>query len=412
MANVISFQAYCLHLCNLIARVISPLCCYGCTIYMMAILFYNYQSNLDSSQASMLQFNQSPTGRYPSFTFCVYDKTGKLFKNEILHKDYGLSNKDYYDLLSGDINDTNRILPQIKYDKVITGMHEFVEEFEAEDYSDQAYNEWNPSNKNSVAFPFDNSYQDPTSNCFTYNTEYNKSVSLRALSIRFNITKFQQLFSQSGRMYIQAHYPTLMIRDVKTYLTKITNWHTLRPENGNNEIRFNFQGVTLMRFRENAIDPCDPKLTDDDSEWMINVYKEMGCIPIYWNNITKDHSNHSSFEACRSQSSLLEMKEYWPMHGGIKANEVFNHYTKPCNKMILFNNFEKVAKENAYGLLKIKIRIQEEFYQETLNTRAFGKSDLWANIGGNVGIFCGYSILQGTNYFMDILKQWVIYTAK
>ena len=412
MANGISFQVYCLHLCNLIAHVILPICCYGGTIYMMAILFYNYQSNLDSSQASMKQFNQSPTGRYPSFTFCVYEKTRKLFKNEILQRDYRLGYNDYYESLSGDINDKNMIISQIEFDKVITGMDEFVEEFEAEDYSDQAYNAWTPSVRDTVAFPFHDSYQDPTTNCFTYNTEYNKSVSLRALSMRFNITKFQNFFGQSGRMYIKAHHPSLMIRDVKTFLTKISHWSSLKPENSNNEIRFVFQGVTLMRFRENAIDPCDPHLIDDDSEWRAHVEKKIGCIPTYWNNTTKNHTMHISLDACRSQKTLSKVKEYWPIHGGIKANDVFNHYTKPCNKMILFNNVEKVAKANAHNLLKIKMRIQEEFYQETLNTRVFGMADLWANIGGYVGIFCGYSILQGTNYFIDILREWVIHRTK
>ena len=56
-------------------------------------------------------------------------------------------------------------------------------------------------------------------------------------------------------------------------------------------------------------------------------------------------------------------------------------------------------------LLKIKIRIQEELYQEILNTRGFGMADLWASIGGYVGVFCGFSIHQAATSSISYLKR-------
>ena len=109
---------------------------------------------------------------------------------------------------------------------------------------------------------------------------------------------------------------------------------------------------------------------------------------------------------------LDRVKDFWPMAGGIKANEVFKNYTKPCHKMIVFNNMNHRVYESAEDILKIKIRMREEFYQEILNTRAFGMADLWANIGGYVGIFCGYSILQATTYFMANVENFKMYNKK
>ena len=54
---------------------------------------------------------------------------------------------------------------------------------------------------------------------------------------------------------------------MKTYLFKVSNWHLLGPEHKNNQVLAQFAGVTLMRFRENAFEPCDPHLDDDDAEW-------------------------------------------------------------------------------------------------------------------------------------------------
>ena len=248
-----------------IATVILPICCYGGTVYMVAILFCKYQPNLDSSQTSMKRFNESPVGKYPSFTFCINAEEGKLFNNEILQREYNLTNTDYYELLTGKMNDKNGILTKINFDEIIYGIEELLEEFEAEDHSYQKYNEWTPSMKNISKLPLDYSYQDPTTNCVTYNTAYSNTVSLQTLKIKFNSTQFQRLFDHAGKLYVLAHYPGLMIREMKIYFMKIKDWHLLKPLNGNNDIRIQLLGVTSMRFRENAIEPCDPKLVDDDS---------------------------------------------------------------------------------------------------------------------------------------------------
>ena len=142
------------------------------------------------------------------------------------------------------------------------------------------------------------------------------------------------------------------------------------------------------------------------------VNNRLKCIPPYWNKIEDDHHDHDDFEVCSSQKMLGQVKDFWPLDGGIKANEVFKNYTKPCNKMIVFNNMNHRAYDSLDDVLKIKLRMREEFYQEILNTRAFGMADLWANIGGYVGIFCGYSILQATNYFMDNVKNFMMHNKK
>ena len=45
-------------------------------------------------------------------------------------------------------------------------------------------------------------------------------------------------------------------------------------------------GVTLMRFRDTAVDVCDPKNIDDDAEWKRHVIEKIGCIPPYWKYTT------------------------------------------------------------------------------------------------------------------------------
>ena len=157
---------------------------------MIIIPCCQYYDNRDSSKASMKCFNDLPSGRYPSFTFCAHPKEGKLFNNEILLQQFGLSKEEKYQILIGKRNATNLQLNKIKFDKLVSGIDEFMEIFEAEDNSYLTYNEWNPSMTNSMGSPLHQTYRDPTSNCFTYDTIYDQSLSLNSIKIKFNIRLF------------------------------------------------------------------------------------------------------------------------------------------------------------------------------------------------------------------------------
>ena len=137
---------------NNIISIISKIGCYGGTIYMIAFLFSQYNKNLDSSQASLKPFNESPTGGYPSFTVCIFAKKGRLIKDEVLQRDFGISKKVYYKLLTGDLDTTNSNITKIKFNDVILGIDEFLKKFGARDNSHIKYNQWNFKNKNTTDF--------------------------------------------------------------------------------------------------------------------------------------------------------------------------------------------------------------------------------------------------------------------
>ena len=189
---------------------------------------------------------------------------------------------------------------------------------------------------------------------------------------------------------------------------KIKHFNELGPENGNNRMDISFSGVTLMRFRETAADACDPELINDDHEWKKRVIGEIGCIPPYWNNNTDD--NQQPKRVCNSKPELELIKEYWRKGNNKLAKKVFRKYTKPCTSFVqLIINSIVRHDYSAPDILEIKIRLQDDFYEEIFNTRAISVADLWANIGGYVGIFCGYSLLQATSYLMANFKKCIIW---
>ena len=386
-----------------IVSVISSLCWYGCSIYMMIFLFCKYYDNECSSKVEMKQYHDSPSGRYPSFTFCILANNGTHFRDEILQNKFGMTQKEYYQHLTGIRDPMNPELTKHSLSEVITKIEDFLHEFYAEDLLRKQYNKWDFTINQAQDSPFRLSYQDLELKCYTYNTEYSNSVSLRQILVKFNITKFRNLYGSSGMMFSMAHYPGQVTRNLRNYIIRLNDWNELKSENNNNQILLLFSGLTVMRRRESAVDPCDPNLIDDDAEWKKYVIKEIGCIPPYWNN----NNNHylKTEKICASKNELDSIKAYWPNADGLM--QIFENYTRPCNSIeqLIFNSVESYYKMP--DILKMRIQLQNNMYQEVLNTKAFGRADLWANIGGFVGIFCGLSMLQTTTYLIHAIKEFI-----
>ena len=156
---------------NIMSFIIAMIC-YGATLYMMIILYIKYAENLDSSQLSMKEFNKSPTGRYPSFTFCIYGEDGLMFDGKKLMRKYGAGKKDFYEFLSGEKEIVNFTTANIDFGDIIFGIDGILNQFAVEDDTYEKYNEWETSMgvEKIPLIPFVSKYSDPTTNCFDYST--------------------------------------------------------------------------------------------------------------------------------------------------------------------------------------------------------------------------------------------------
>ena len=292
--------------------------------------------------------------------------------------------------------------------KVVTKIDDFLDTFEIEDSSYQKYKRWNSTMKNTTRSPFHPSYLDPITNCFTYSTTYSSSISLRTLEVIFDIAEFQNLFINSGEIRILAHYPGQLVRNMRKHLVKVKNWD--RFKDGNNLIMISFSGVTLMRFREHAVDPCNPNILDDDSEWKTRIFDEIGCVPPYWNNNIND--GHKTKNICNSREGLDMAKAYWPVADNDHGKKIFANYTGPgySFQQLSFNTFSSDYKD--LSLLKIKIQLQDDFYLEVHNTKAIGIENLFSAIGGVFGSVCGSSILQLARFLIDSVRSFIVSVQK
>ena len=120
-----------------------------------------------------------------------------------------------------------------------------------------------------------------------------------------------------------------------------------------------------------------------------SVINETACVPPYWRNIIGTLSN---LEECNSPEQLKNVHELTKDY-----KKIWEHHEAPCLDM--FNSV--VWNEEWYDDSKIcrkciylKITYLDQYYEEIKEIRDFTFEDFISNLGGFIGIFLGYSMMQ------------------
>ena len=89
-------------------------------------------------------------------------------------------------------------------------------------------------------------------------------------------------------------------------------------------------------------------------------------------------------------------------------------YTPPCDQMEVIstvNTYKQILTNNEK--IKNELRIDFNFltkkYEEVQNLREYGMDSLWAEVGGYIGIFLGYSLLQVVEVLL-VFPKWMLKT--
>ena len=146
--------------------------------------------------------------------------------------------------------------------------------------------------------------------------------------------------------------------------------------------------VTTLRKRPDSNTRCNPNIKNDDLTFQQKVIKQAGCVPIYWHYLEMDR-NTKNF--CTSPEEIEKIEYFVDNYKGIQAT-----YYPPCVEMNGVSMTERWFSK-AFDARKkhfIQIKYVESTYQEIQNVRDFSFETFFSGIGGFVGIFLGYSMLQ------------------
>ena len=157
---------------------------------------------------------------------------------------------------------------------------------------------------------------------------------------------------------------------------------------------------TVWRTRSVKSTPCLNDIDDYDLYLQEAVSEKIGCVPPFWIN----RVNLTSIRVeCTSLEKLREVNELI-----VDYKTLFEEIQTPC--LFLFHsvtgNFLDTWIQRAeHGFLNnwkyrdvrhlyIEIHYEDKYYEEITQVEDFGVQDFISNLGGFIGIFLGYSMMQ------------------
>ena len=100
-------------------------------------------------------------------------------------------------------------------------------------------------------------------------------------------------------------------------------------------------------------------------------------------------TKRNGMKECKTSS---EMDQIYSILATYKK-AIFDSYKQPCDYMKVTTGVLQKKMDFGYHLV-LDFIYMDDFYQEIVNVRDFGFESFWSGIGGFVGIFLGYSLLQ------------------
>ena len=382
--------------------------CFSFAAYLILLQIQNYLRNDDVSSIAFKQLNSNPEDQYPTFTLCFVDKdsSGAIFNPTYLKSTAEISSKEYQTMLLGDDHFDSNIV-SVEFEKATMDANEIVSNFLTRTTSGMDMNVWDKMNgseeyksNNRNDFPLYISYQDPTQICYTRKADYDNRDSTPTKIMRkydlvtLNITLIKEQFSDLKalsvlRVYI--HNPGQFIRGLGKELMEHKISH-IGPEFSNNKIYVTTSQIVVLKKRANAIIPCDQNLFNEDQKLLNEIMKKTGCIPPYWKPLTR-----LQLPKCNDD---VKMK----MIANFTANieKPMSLYDPPCHEMTIVAGAERTHYADKDHLM-IKFNYLNEMFLEIANGERFSAQGFLCRIGGFLGMFLGFSLLQIPDLLSSIL---------
>ena len=232
------------------------------------------------------------------------------------------------------------------------------------------------------------SYNAPDKICFTRKSNDSLStIRTHDLFLLSNDIFGTETYHNVG-FQIFIHHPGQLFRslDNPVYKSKVAK----RVKEGqqklwDNILRIKVEEVTVLRKRDDANVPCNNQLNDlDDSNIMEQITDKVGCLPIFWKYFVLKPNVRECNSPLEYQNIFKNIQEY---------RDVLWSYDPPCASMHVSTKIDK-DETNEWGNPCINIQYTTREYQEIQNEQSFGFESFVSGVGGFVGIFLGYSLLQ------------------
>ena len=388
-------------------------------IYWTAIFSSQYGENSDGILITMKRFNLESTDKYPTFSLCIKGTELHWHHEHEIFEAYGLNASQYESMLKGeapltyeldDLSKVYRKIPvfvndgfNVNFDlfhlqlpEILSGI-QFKKE-KTPNIDDDLYED---SMNTSIASNIPLSYESPDTLCFTRKPDERlNSIKLQDM-ITFNSSKLRSDRYKDAEIQIFIHHPGQLMSsfDQPKYASSFSYLLSTLKEDGTTPkiLDFKISQCRVLRKRHDSNIPCNKQISNYDQFIQMELIKHLECIPPYWKNI---NSTANRVEECTSVEKLQEAYRYIT-----DLKRILHENEQPCDEMLLQSIDSINYKPNPVPRdMSIAFHYTEKMYEEIQYTRAMGFESWLSNVGGFVGIFLGYSIMQIPDIISYVFK--------
>jgi hypothetical protein len=271
-------------------------------------------------------------------------------------------------------------------------------------------------------------YKSGFNKCFTFDIPYTyeKTTTYFSINMKSDIfpngirpprANFDVSKGTGSGFYVAFHYPQQFFHSDQTIKRTwepvphtLNHSHEDQNHSGqlkkNYEMRFRIGDITVLKMRprkswQSTAQPnCNPLWKKDDQMCMNSLMEKAECKLPYWNSTTK-------LNTC---SSMEKIREVQPLSN---AN-ISKFYPPPCQSIKKISyDYEEVTIEddsntmtNTSSWFRIVLLFYEQSYKQITQVRAYDMELLIGNLGGYIGLFLGYAMLQIPDS-VSIFKKWL-----
>ena len=352
--------------------------------------------NEDVSQVTFKEFHETEESIYPSLTVCFshiyyvdnFDRYGK-----------GINFSTFSQFLSGEHWDDKMV--DIDYDDVTLDFDKYlmaiglmtpdwsfskgqqyffydhvknIKSMDQSHYSSHVKN-WKPR--------FYVSYRGANKKCLTLDIPYMNNKKVWTFGAVFR----SEIFPNSTRPWnyqfgVRLHFPDQFFNaKLQKFLWKV------RDENSSNllTMRFKIQKLEIIQNRKTTKHPCNQKWRKDDDVVMTDKMESVGCKPIHW-------KTNSSLPVCKNKQQMTKFHE-WEISPHIPACRSIQKILYTYEEHEILEDWNKEWNENSQ-LFEVLLEFQDATYMEIQQVRDYGVQDVVGDVGGYLGLFLGFALLQ------------------
>ena len=396
-------------------RVIFQVACLFIALYFTTLFSFHYSENSDVQLLAMRNFNNETIDKYPTFSLCFRGTRFHWYNDLEIFNSYSLDAIQYDRMIRGETaeryerNGLNRSYIKqpvfsnnsqdiaftnyyLKISDFVRSLH-FATETKDTDLLISNPDEWNTIKEN----PMHLSHQTVDKICFSRSSN-DSSMEIRLHDL-LTIDSSIIWFYNETEMEIFVHYPHQLLRTIgkSKFSASFSHLQSILKGKTPNVLELKLTESKRIRKRHDSREPCNKDIRNYDkylqqkmAERLIGV---IGCVPIYLKAML---SNETDFEVCHSPNKL---KEALKIINGF--SNLLQDFEPSCDEMRVLSidsvNHNPIPVPDD---IAIKFYYTEKVYEEIQYIQAIAFENWLSNVGGFVGIFLGYSMMQVPEFLL------------